>query len=62
VLRAQMQSWSAVVERISRDNPLGEKVIKSQLAWARRTVGWTQEATVDTRIAYDHWFAKKPGP
>jgi TRAP-type mannitol/chloroaromatic compound transport system substrate-binding protein len=62
VLRAQMQAWSAVAERISRANPLGEKVIKSQVAWARRTVGWTQEATVDTRIAYDHWFAKKPGP
>jgi len=62
VLRAQMRAWSAVAERISRANPLGEKVIKSQVAWARRTVGWTQEATVDTRIAYDHWFAKKPGP
>ena len=61
VLRAQMQAWSAVVKRISRDNPIGEKVIKSQLAWARRTVGWTQEATVDSRIAYDHWFGKKPG-
>ncbi len=61
VLRAQMQAWSAVVKRIVRDNPIGEKVIKSQLAWAQRTVGWTQEATVDSRIAYDHWFAKKPG-
>jgi TRAP-type mannitol/chloroaromatic compound transport system substrate-binding protein len=62
VLRAQMRAWSAVVKRISRNNPIGEKVIKSQLAWARRTVGWTQEATVDSRMAYDHWFAKKPGP
>jgi TRAP-type mannitol/chloroaromatic compound transport system substrate-binding protein len=62
VLRAQMRAWSAVVKRISRNNPIGEKVIKSQLAWARRTVGWTQAATVDSRMAYDHWFAKKPGP
>lgn len=60
VLRAQMQAWSALVKRISRDSPIGEKVIKSQLAWARRTVGWTQEATVDSRMAYDHWFARKP--
>jgi len=61
VLRAQMRAWSAVVKRVSSDNPIGEKVIKSQLAWARRTVGWTQEATVDSRMAYDHWFGKKPG-
>lgn len=57
VLRAQMRAWSVLVERLSRDNPIGEKVIKSQLAWARRTVGWLQDATVDSRIAYDHWFA-----
>jgi len=61
VLRAQLQAWSAVVKQISRDNPIGEKIIKSQLAWARRTVGWTQEATVDTRMAYDHWFAGSAG-
>jgi len=62
VLRAQMRAWSAVVKRVSRDNPIAEKVIKSQLAWARRTVGWEQDSTVDSRIAYDHWFAKKPVP
>jgi TRAP-type mannitol/chloroaromatic compound transport system substrate-binding protein len=60
LLRAQLQAWGTLARRISRESPIGEKVIKSQLAWARRTVGWTQEATVDTRIAYDHWFAKKP--
>ena len=60
VLRAQLQAWSAVVKRVSRDSPIGGKVLKSQLAWARRTVGWTQEAAVDTRMAYDHWFAGKP--
>jgi len=58
VLQAQLRAWSALVKRISRDNPIGEKVIKSQLAWARRTVGWLQDATVDTRMAYGHWFPK----
>jgi len=56
VLRAQLRAWGKLVERISRDNPVGEKVIKSQLAWARRTVGWLQEATVDSRMAYEYWF------
>ncbi len=57
VLRAQLVAWGALVSRIMQDNPTGDKVIKSQLAWARRTVGWLQEATVDSRMAYDYWFA-----
>jgi TRAP-type mannitol/chloroaromatic compound transport system substrate-binding protein len=62
VLRAQLKGWDAVVARSSRENPFFEKVLKSQMAWARRTVGWAQDTIVDPRIAYDHWFAKKPGP
>ncbi len=62
VLRAQLVAWSALVKRMMRDNPTGEKVIRSQLAWARRTVGWLQEATVDSRMAYDHWFANSSPP
>ena len=59
VLRAQMKAWGAVAERGSKENPFFEKVLNSQLAWARRTVAWAQETIVDSRIAYDYWFAKK---
>jgi TRAP-type mannitol/chloroaromatic compound transport system substrate-binding protein len=62
VLRAQLKGWDAVVARSSRENPFFEKVLKSQMAWARRTVGWAQDTIVDPRIAYDYWFEKKPGP
>jgi TRAP-type mannitol/chloroaromatic compound transport system substrate-binding protein len=62
VLRAQMKAWGAVAERRSKENPFFEKVLNSQLAWARRTVGWAQDTIVDSRIAYDYWFAKKPAP
>jgi TRAP-type mannitol/chloroaromatic compound transport system substrate-binding protein len=57
-----VKAWGAVAERRSKENPFFEKVLNSQLAWARRTVGWAQDTIVDPRIAYDHWFAKKPGP
>jgi len=60
VLRAQMKAWRAVAERSSKENPFFEKVLKSQLAWARRTVAWAQDTIVDSRIAYDYWFGKKP--
>jgi TRAP-type mannitol/chloroaromatic compound transport system substrate-binding protein len=62
VLRAQMRAWSAVAGRRSKENPFFEKVFRSQLAWARRTVAWAQDTIVDSRIAYDHWFGKEPSP
>jgi TRAP-type mannitol/chloroaromatic compound transport system substrate-binding protein len=60
VLRAQMKAWGAVAERRLKENPFFEKVLKSQLAWARRTVAWARDTIVDSRIAYDFWFGKKP--
>jgi TRAP-type mannitol/chloroaromatic compound transport system substrate-binding protein len=62
VLRAQMRAWGAVAARHSKENPFFEKVLRSQLAWARRTVSWAQETIVDSRIAYDYWFARKTAP
>ena len=62
VLRAQMSAWGAVTGRRMKENPFFEKVFKSQLGWARRTVAWAQDTIVDSRIAYDYWFPKKPAP
>lgn len=62
VLRAQMEAWQAVAARASRDNPFFARVLESQLAWARRTVGWRLDSVVDPRVAYDQWFGKQPAP
>jgi len=61
VLRAQMEAWRAVAARASKDNPFFARVLESQLAWTRRTVGWKLDAVVDPRMAYDRWFGKQPG-
>lgn len=61
VLRAQLRAWSAVASRGSRENPMFERVLQSQLSWARRTVGWALDAAPDPRLAYDHWFSGKAG-
>jgi len=62
VLRAQMEAWRAVAARASKDNPFFARVLESQLAWARRTVGWRLDTEVDPRVAYDHWFGMQPAP
>jgi TRAP-type mannitol/chloroaromatic compound transport system substrate-binding protein len=62
VLRAQLRAWSAVAARTAKENPFFKKVLDSQLAWTRRTVGWSLDTIVDPRMAYDHWFGRKPAP
>jgi TRAP-type mannitol/chloroaromatic compound transport system substrate-binding protein len=57
VLKAQLASWDKVVETQSAD-PFFKKVIDSQKAWAKRVVGFSQEYTVDPKIAFDHIFGK----
>jgi len=61
VLRAQLRAWNAVMARGYRDNPMYERVFNSQQVWARRTVGWGLDTTVDPQSAYDHWFSGKAG-
>ena len=61
VLRAQLRAWSAVAARHAQQNPLFDKVWRSQLEWARRTVGWSRETIVNPAAAHDYWFAGKSG-
>lgn len=59
VLRAQMRAWGAVTARHAQQNPFFDKVWRSQMAWARRIVGWSRATIVDPAPAYDFWFAGK---
>ena len=61
VLRAQLRAWSAVAARKARENPMFERVLESQLSWARRIGGWSLDAIAEPRMAYDHWFSGKSG-
>ncbi len=61
VLRAQLRAWGAVVARHAQQNPLFDRVWRSQMAWARRIVGWSRATIVDPVPAYDFWFAGEAG-
>jgi TRAP-type mannitol/chloroaromatic compound transport system substrate-binding protein len=61
VLRAQLEAWRAVVDHTVRENPFFESVFRSQRAWARRTVRWTQDMQTDARMAFEYWFAGNAG-
>ena len=55
VLRAQLEAWNKVVERLSAD-PFFKRVVDSQKEWARRVVGFQLEYEVPQELAYSHFF------
>lgn len=56
VLRAQLKAWENVIRRTAGTNPFFEKIWKSQLAWVRRTAGWSRENAPDAAMAHEFWF------
>ncbi|MCU0951428.1 MAG: TRAP transporter substrate-binding protein [Burkholderiaceae bacterium] len=60
ILDAQLKAWDGVVQKYSAENPLFAKVVESQRAWARRVVFWSDEVTVNSEMAYRHFFPRGP--
>lgn len=59
ILKAQLAAWDKVTEKKAAENPMFKKVLESQRAFARRTAKWQNDTTVNYRMAYEHFFAKK---
>jgi TRAP-type mannitol/chloroaromatic compound transport system substrate-binding protein len=56
VLRAQLDAWNRVVDKLSTENPFFKRVIDSQRAWVQRTVGFERVNTPSREMAYTHFF------
>lgn len=56
ILKAQLEAWTKVVDKLSAENPFFKKVIDSQMAWAKRTVAYEQINTPSGEAAYAHFF------
>jgi len=59
VLRAQLASWDKIMEKKGGENALFKKVLDSQRAFAQRAGSWQADYTVDFKMAYNHYFAKR---
>lgn len=62
VLQRQLAVFDQVEAKKSADNPLFKEVVASQRAFAARAVRWDLDTNVDRRLAYNHYFARKPAP
>ncbi len=58
ILRAQLEAWDKVVAKKSSENPLFQKVIESQRAFAQRAGTWQNDYTIDFKPAWNRYFRK----
>jgi TRAP-type mannitol/chloroaromatic compound transport system substrate-binding protein len=61
VLQKQLDVFDQVEAKYSAQNPLFKEISESQRKFAERAVKWDLDTNVSRRMAYNHYFAKKPG-
>jgi TRAP-type mannitol/chloroaromatic compound transport system substrate-binding protein len=59
VLQRQLNVWDGIAAKKSGENPLFKRIYDSQRAFAQRAVRWQQDTMVGSRMAFNHFFAKK---
>ena len=60
VLQKQLDIFDGVMEKYSAKNPLFKEVLESQRKYAARAVRWQLDTQLSGRMAYNHYFGKKP--
>lgn len=59
VFEAQLAAWDEVLKELTQD-AFFKKVVDSQMAWAKRVMGYLFYNQADYRLAYEHYFGKLP--
>jgi TRAP-type mannitol/chloroaromatic compound transport system substrate-binding protein len=59
VLKAQLDAWDKVIAEKAKENPLFQKVLDSQKAFAERAGQWQNDYTVDFKMAWNRYFSGK---
>jgi TRAP-type mannitol/chloroaromatic compound transport system substrate-binding protein len=60
VLQKQLDVFDQVEAKYSGQTPMFKEIAESQKAFAARAVKWDLDTNVSRRMAYTHYFAKKP--
>lgn len=58
ILRAQLAAWDETIAEKAKTNPVFQKVLDSQKAFAERAGQWQNDYMVDFKMAYNHYFGK----
>jgi TRAP-type mannitol/chloroaromatic compound transport system substrate-binding protein len=60
ILRAQLAAWDKTIAKKGAENALFKKVLDSQRAFAEKAGQWQMDYMVDFKMAYNHYFGRKP--
>jgi TRAP-type mannitol/chloroaromatic compound transport system substrate-binding protein len=60
LLQRQLTDYDAVLAKKSAENPMFKEIAESQRQFAERAMRWYLDTQVNPRMAYNHYFAKKP--
>lgn len=58
VLKAQLTSWDDIMKKKGGENPMFQKILDSQKAFAQRAGAWQNDYLVDFKMAYNHYFGR----
>ena len=56
ILKAQLDAWDNIIAKKGGENPLFQKVLDSQKAFAQRTTAWQKDYVVNYAMASNHYF------
>ncbi|MGL4812959.1 MAG: TRAP transporter substrate-binding protein [Beijerinckiaceae bacterium] len=56
VLKAQLESWTKVIDKLGAENAFFKKVVDSQMAWAKRTLAYERANTPNRTMASQHFL------
>jgi TRAP-type mannitol/chloroaromatic compound transport system substrate-binding protein len=59
ILTKQLETYDAAAKKRA-DNAMWVEIEKSQRVFAERAVRWDLDTNVNRRMAYNHYFGKKP--
>ncbi|MET0333465.1 MAG: TRAP transporter substrate-binding protein [Rhizobacter sp.] len=59
ILKAQLDAWDDIIKKKGGENPLFQKVLDSQKAFAAKVVPWDQDYnSLDFKMAYNYYFGR----
>ncbi len=59
IMKAQLDSWDQVLEKLNAADPFFKKVVDSQKAWSERVAFYDIVNAADYKLAYEHYFPGK---
>jgi TRAP-type mannitol/chloroaromatic compound transport system substrate-binding protein len=60
MLRQQLATYDRAIRKRGEKDPLFGEILGSQRRFSERVVRWSLDTRVSSRIAYDHYFGKRP--